>query len=258
MTQETPKIFDDTVPFNTSPELVEKWADSCVSKMEGLCFDSLNLDRLSSLSFDSMPDEQSRCQFISMTLLADWTSYAPPLYSLADRCAFERMNRVVRSFGEGFRLLLYRLDDGTSVPVGYTGWYPISREIFLQLERQPEKLTDRGLVKPIALDTDIYVYLFNFSVVQPLRHTRASKMLLSALKADLEEYNKKGLACVTVSEDGKRISHRYGMDVSGEMTHMGEAEEVYTISFPVPVRGLKLHPKQKPEPVLLKTGSSKA
>lgn len=260
MTPETQKLFRNQVPSHTDELVVESWADALVPQITTIKYSGLPRDRFDSITINDMENEDDVKRFINMVLLSDWACYAPPQYSIADRCLFERMNRVVRSYDKGFRLIVCQLDDGKIVPVGYTGWYPISEEVFTILESEPQNLDDRGRIQyhPIKETNDVYCYLFNYSVVQTLRHTWVSKFLLESLKSDVTPYAKRGISCVAVSEDGKRIAHRYGMPCTGLMTHMGESEDVFALRFDPPAREIKLRPKQTQEPALLKSGSSKA
>jgi hypothetical protein len=65
-------------------------------------------------------------RFASAVFLADWACYS----RVADRADFDRLLYVLACFPVGFRLWMCRLPGGNWMPVGYTGWYPISDRVF--------------------------------------------------------------------------------------------------------------------------------
>lgn len=249
MRSKTLAAFETTVPDSCNPEKVGAWADALVMPIMQADLKKTPLSRFDTFGLDDVGGPAALPRFVNMAMLADWVSYAPPLFSIADRCLYQRMDKVVRSFPRGFQIISCQHDDLGFIPIGYTGWYPIAPEIFDKFMRTPEQLTDRGQAVALA-EVDpmgCFVYLFNYSIVQPLRHSKVSKKMLEALTDVLSNYAKMGAACVTVSEDGRRIARRYGLKKTGVMTHMGETEDVLAAAFDPPVREVMLHPKQTPE-----------
>jgi len=56
--------------------------------------------------------------------------------------------------------------------------------------------------------------------------------MLLTRAADIAEINPKGLLSAVVSEDGIRSVQHFGMHYIGQMTHMGESEQVWGAQFP--------------------------
>ncbi len=251
MRSETLRAFEETIRFGGSAAEIESWADKKSSLHAKLDASKEPPEGFDSFTIWDVRGMNGYERFISMALLADWMCYAPPTYSLPDRCSYVRMNRVIRGFEDGFRLFSCRLADGSLIPVGYTGWYPIDEKVFSLLETAPEKLTDRGQMKslPCVEENGSYLYLFNFSVIPCLKGTEQARNLLERYKKDLDAQPKRGLASVTVSPDGQRVSKRFGMRRAGQMTHEGEAEDVFVRRFEEPTKAFRLHPKQKLKPV---------
>lgn len=171
-------------------------------------------------------------RFAHAILLADWACYTKP----ADRVEFHRSLWVTAAFPAGFRVFMCRLPDGRHVPVGYTGWYPISRNVFQLLHSDPLTITHRGLIAPLQrLDTGgNFIYLYNYSIISALRKTDQSRILVSELAATLSSLKILGMAAVTVSDDGERVARRFGLNYSGDMFHEGDRERVFTAELPVP------------------------
>jgi hypothetical protein len=163
--------------------------------------------------------------------IADWASYTAP----ADRGDFARMLSVIAAFPQGFRLYLGEDEQGQRAPVGYTGWYPVSADIFNLLHHTPERVTHRGFMVPLKEqpkpDQDNYLYLFNYSVTPALSGTPQSSALVKDFAASLQDVSYTGLSAVTVSPHGARIAEKFGMSYRGDMTHDGEAEGVYTLKI---------------------------
>lgn len=156
-------------------------------------------------------------------LAADHACYTKP----ADRADFPRLQKVMTAFPEGFRLWTCQTPEGKTTPVGYTGWYPIARDTFNRLHERPETIKHRGEIMPFR-DSRL-LYIFNFSIIEPLRGgTPQSRLMMQTLAQDIAGQNPDGLAAVTVSEDGVRAVRRFGMEYRGDMTHEGDSEGVYT------------------------------
>jgi hypothetical protein len=169
----------------------------------------------------------TEAQYISM-LAADWACYPKP----QDQAETPRFLSVTAAFPEGFKLYCLP-SNGRLLPVGYTGWYPIEKSVFEILHNTPEHLTHRGAMKPQPLSRDEnYIYLFNYSVIQSLRRTPVSARLVKLYAAEILGIPRlKGIAAVTVSEDGQRVARKFGMELRGDMTHDGDIEPVYTIKI---------------------------
>jgi hypothetical protein len=77
-----------------------------------------------------------------------------------------------------------------------------------------------------------YLYLFNVSIVPPLRGgTAQSRLLMQRYAADLAGVKKLGMAAVTVSEDGARVSRRFGLEQVGRMMFEDEPEAVFAVRY---------------------------
>lgn len=164
-------------------------------------------------------------RFISGALAADWLSYEAP----ADRASLERLEAVIRVFPRGFRLWFCRAENGQTLPVGYTGWYPISREAFAKACYAPETLTDRRELWPLpTLAPDgSPIWLFNYSIAGQLRRSAASRRMLQRYAADLANIRTRGLAAAILSVESIRVAERFGMSYRGDMQHEGVSEKVY-------------------------------
>jgi hypothetical protein len=169
-------------------------------------------------------------RFALATLLADWACYPRP----RDRVDVARLLSVLWRFPRGFRVWLGKIGEDW-LPVGYTGWYPIAPALFHRLCTDPASIADRGAVVPLsAIDpAGACIYLFNYSIVPPLRHTAHSATLLKALARDIAGVPLAGAAAITVSADGARVAERFGLSHTGDISIDGEAEHVYAASFPL-------------------------
>jgi hypothetical protein len=160
--------------------------------------------------------------FSRLALATDWACYALP----EDRADFARMNAVMTAFPDGFDFYMATSLEGETVPVGYTGWYSISEEVFAQAHDNPSSVTSRAFMKPLP-GLGPYIYLFSYCVIPELRGTAQSGELVKRLAAKMEQTPKKGMLAVTVSEAGARVSQKFGLTYRGDMTHDGVAEGVY-------------------------------
>ncbi len=163
-------------------------------------------------------------KFVLATFLADLVSYHVP----ADQVSFDRLLYVMHAFPEGFRT--WWMQDAKRVfwPVGYSGWYPMTKDAFTHFCERPNHLESRMVVP--TRQSSSYVYLFNFSVAPQLKNSLASNALMKAFCQDIKALKAKGLACITVSDDGIRVAKRFGMTLSG---YVNESQEgVYVVSMP--------------------------
>lgn len=164
---------------------------------------------------------QAWAEFVQAALLADHACYQQS----ADRVDPARLSSVISAFPQGFRVYL-----AEGSPVGYTGWYPVEKDVFNVLHDTPEKITHRGFMKPVPLAPEgNWIYLFNYSIIPSLASTAQSRALIKNYAAELKNIDIKGLAAVTVTADGIRIAKKFGLCHRGTMTHDGETEQVYAL-----------------------------
>lgn len=170
-------------------------------------------------------------KLVLAALLADWACYEAPV----DQVRFDRLLHVMHVFPAGFRVWWAEAPGAGWLPVGYTGWFPIAAVTFEVLETRAAELRDRALPVLPALEPEpegSYVYLFNYSIVAALRGTDCSRRLVRALADDVGAVRLRGMAAITVSEDGARVAERFGMRRSGVMVVEGVPEHVYTRRLP--------------------------
>jgi len=165
-------------------------------------------------------------RFVLGTFAADWASYT----TKGDRVDWARLAFVLSLFPAGFRLWTCRFADGSIAPVGYTGWYPIAKNVFDLMRNEPESITHRGVMFPLrsVSEDGAYVYLFNYSLVPQLRGTEQSRLMLKTYADDIAKVKSLGRGAVTVSGPGAKVAERFGLKLRGEMVFEGEREGVYT------------------------------
>jgi hypothetical protein len=168
-----------------------------------------------SLKAAEAPDPE---EFARAALVADHACYL----TKEDRADFLRLRAAIFGFPEGFRL--YYMGDA---PVGYTGLYPVAADIFDRLHDTPRTLKHRGDMMPARDGT--HIYLFNYSIAPAFRKTAYSRTMMQDYAAAVRSLDCKGLAAVTVSEDGVRVAERFGLRYRGDMTHDGAPEGVYAL-----------------------------
>ncbi len=166
-------------------------------------------------------------QFKLAALAADWLCYTAP----ADQAEFPRLSSVIEKFPSGFRVYFAKIAGGDFHPVGYTGWYPVADEVFATLHNRPGDIKHRGFMKPVPESARNNIYLFNYSVAPYLIGTGQSGALIKDFAQTIAEVPKKSLSAVTVSEYGASVAKKFGMTRSGQMTHDGDVENVYTRQF---------------------------
>ncbi len=164
-------------------------------------------------------------KFALATFMADLGSYPNPV----DQVNFDRLLFVMHAFPQGFRTWWIKCQDQIWRPVGYTGWYPMFDNFYAWMKNHPELLRDR-MVAPNTYGsvTRPPLYLFNFSAIPALKKSALSKALMKEFFADIQAQKARGLACITVSEDGVRIANRLGMICSGYLQIGNSTEGVYT------------------------------
>ncbi len=160
-------------------------------------------------------------------LSCDWACYPAPV----DQVTFERLVYAMHVFPLGFRVWWTRDQAGRWLPVGYSGWHPISELTFEILEQRGHALRDRAILPQAQLDHGGgFAYLFNVSIISPLRRTRCARQLIQRLGEDLGDRTLRGLAAVTVSPDGIRVVTRFGLEPRGTVN--GSDERIYTTRYP--------------------------
>lgn len=163
-------------------------------------------------------------KFVLAVFLADLVSYSEPV----DQVNFDRLLFIMHAFPQGFRTWWIKHQNGLWWPVGYTGWYPMLETSYELFQKNPEKLKDRMVVPNLYADGGkSYLYLFNYSVAPALKKSSLSKVVVKRFVQDISVQNARGLACVTVSEDGVRIADRLGMTCAGNFVLDGSSEGVY-------------------------------
>jgi len=172
-------------------------------------------------------DKAAWQKFVNAALLADWACYG----AAVDRVDYPRLRDVMSAFPQGFRVWFSRSAGQDFMPVAYTGWYPIATALFDRLCEAPESITHRGAITPLVTEQEIAapLWLFNYSIVAPLRRTMRSASMLRAYAADIAAACPSGLAAAVISEDSKRVTRRFAMCPVGMMTHMGVSEEVWAM-----------------------------
>jgi hypothetical protein len=156
-------------------------------------------------------------------LIADWSVYTAP----CDQLEPLRAQFVCHAYPQGFEV--YTVTIGADeLPVGYTAWLPITKDMFERMRDNPQSLTHRGQITADMPQDSHYFYLFNVSIIEPLRKTPHSKQMMQDMAARLATLNAIGISAVTVADDGIRAVTRLGMQTNGNMTHDGDSEPVYT------------------------------
>jgi len=171
-----------------------------------------------------LSDPEGR-RFVNALWAADLGAYPHP----ADQVDYPRLAWVVSVFPQGFTLWTVEGPDGAPLPVGYTGWYPVTEANLRWLLDRPDELRHRGQLVPLPSvgPTDV-LYLFNYSVVGPLRHTALSRALLAELAGQLDAHPGHERAAITVSADGERAAARFGLSPRVEVRVDGSLERVHT------------------------------
>jgi hypothetical protein len=165
-------------------------------------------------------------KLVLATFLADWACYDEPV----NQVSLARLFYVMDVFPSGFRAWWVESPEAGWLPVGYTGWCPISTATFEAFAGNATTLRDRSVVVLPALDpAGSFLYLFNYSIAPPLRRSACSRRLMCGLAGDIEAVHTRGLAAITVSEDGARAAERFGMSRTGTVVIDGFEEAIYTV-----------------------------
>lgn len=206
-----------------SQEVIHNYEFNLLSPQETFFLDYVEIQEPTEPLFRLFSSQNWR-KFVLSTFLADLVSYP----KLVDQVDFDRLLFVMHAFPQGFRIWWRKFPNQVWLPVGYTGWYPMLETHFEIFEHHPEKLKDRMVVPyPSSLRNQPYLYLFNYSVIPCLKRSPLTKQLMEKYAQDINTQQARGLACITVSEDGTRVAHRFGMKYSGALNFNGNLERVY-------------------------------
>ncbi len=162
-------------------------------------------------------------RFLGALLAADWLTYAAP----DDRANLLRLGFVLERFPEGFRAWFAPFEGGW-IPVGYSGWYPIDEPTFQRLETNDPPWRDRAIVPMTSVSAGDFLYLFNYSILPQLRRGEGSRKLLGALSEAILPVQSRGIAAITVSEDGSRVARRFELSFRHEIRVGASREEIWT------------------------------
>lgn len=202
---------------------MKTWAQGDIADAQFASLDWSDLQEDAESTFGLYASQNWR-KFVLAAFAADLVSYPNP----TDQVNFDRLLFVMHAFPQGFRVWWVKLQNEPWRPVGYTGWYPMLDTMFETFKNSPEQLKNRMVVPNTAVDSDdLLLYLFNFSCAAQLKKTALSKALMTRCAEDIAKQNPKGLACITVSDDGIRIAKRFGMACSGHLTIDNTTEGVF-------------------------------
>lgn len=219
------------IPDLTPWDKIGPWVSNTIKQVANADFSSNNF-KISAVTLPVTPNNM-----LGAYESADWRRFALGVFAAdlacytnpADQADFPRMLNVVATFPQGFRLYMAEMANGQQLPIGYTGWYPISENIFDVLYNNPQQLTNRSMMAPLKNfePNQSKVYLFNYSVAEALIGSPTSAKIVKDFAQSFESFPNSGMAAVTVSDHGKRVAEKFGMFYRGDMTHDGEAEGVY-------------------------------
>ena len=152
-----------------------------------------------------LPGEPALLRWI---YLADHATYPPHLQAV-----WPRFQSSFLAFPRGFTLWW-----GGGIPVGYTAWHAVDPERLRRLDEQPG--LDESL-PPVPPTPGAAVYVFNYSLVVPLRKSPFSGMILRTLAAQIAVVRPSRLGAGVVSPEGQRVAARFGMRLRGPMKNRG-------------------------------------
>jgi len=212
-----------SIPTYTSIPSVATWAEQQAAALLSATLSQSQRDSFVAINAADLPPHDQ-------TLLADWTSYSVP----ADRVEYPRLCNVINTFPQGFRSWFCKTAEDRYTPVAYTGWYPLSKDIFDKVYDHPESITHRRELLPQSalLAEGDYLWLFNYSILKPLRKSEQSRKMLQTYAADIMDINPRGLVAAVLSEESKPVVRRFGMRHVGNMTHTGVSEEIWATRTP--------------------------
>ena len=119
--------------------------------------------------------------------------------------------------------------DGKCLPIGYTGFHPISKDTFNRIQNTPQRITNRKQItpEPGSHSANNYYYIYNLGIIKQFQRSAASKRLVQAFAKDIAAVNACGLAAIVVSPDGQRVIEKFGLHPTGVITHDGHREMAY-------------------------------
>lgn len=213
--------------INKSKKRVQQCTESEILKGEFFSLEWIQIAEKHEYPFGLYQSENWR-KFVLSVFFADIVSYVKPI----EQVSFERLLFVMHCFPQGFRTWWIKLKNGSCLPVGYTGFYPMLETTFELFKKHPQKLKNRMVVPDTHLNEGRpYLYLFNFSVAPEFKVDYLTRTLMKRLVEDIQRHNPIGLACIAVSEDGFRIAKRFEMQHKGNLVIDGCTEEVYVKQF---------------------------
>lgn len=224
----------ESVPDFFQEDKILQWILEGKDRIENFCI----RQDTEFLSLDWSEIAQEQKNLLGFYPLKNWRKFVLSVYfadivsyPLVDQVSFERLLFVMHTFPQGFKTWWIKISHEVWLPAGYSAWYPMLETTFELFEKYPEKLKDRMVVPHFSLSNlKPYLYLFNFSVAPIFKSTEMTKLLIKKLVQDVHAQNYAGLACITVSDDGKRIANRFGMSHKGDLNLNGRLEGVYTKS----------------------------
>ncbi|MYL85288.1 GNAT family N-acetyltransferase [Desulfovibrio aerotolerans] len=225
----TKSPFED-IPELCAPEDITAWLEEKVQCVQALKIDTPDTVETFSLTFkDDTPEGVSRDakdlnKFTLAVVLADWSCYADQ----ENREEYSYLKSVFAVCPRGFRLWLARLD-GTCLPIGYTGFHPISKDTFARIQNAPQSITNRKQItpEPESHAAKKYYYIYNIGIIKQFQRSSVSKRLVQAFAKDLASVNAYGLAAIVVSPDGQRVIEKFGLHQTGVITHDGHSEMAF-------------------------------
>lgn len=231
----TPATVLNAVPdmqFMNAPD-VQAWICTHIDVLRRTKFESENIESFSSFelnddfSGEGGPEVSAQWRkFFLAVLLADWACYEREV----DRADCERLKSVMKDAYRYMRLWHCAMPDGSLMPVGYSGWYPIAQSVYENVLKHYAELHDRGVFVPQRVEAihDVrYAYVFNISIIEPLRNTVCSRRMIQAFQQDAEALTQAKLMAVTVDEAGAKFSRLAGFSLVGQLTVQGEKESLY-------------------------------
>lgn len=157
------------------------------------------------------PADPSFQRFVTATLAADWACYP----NESEQVERWRLHHVLSAYPTGFRTYFIQHQQRW-LPVGYSGFYPVSNTLHGELAAGRVPTLDRqSLLPDTSLPHSGLFYVFNYSVVPAFLGSWLSRTLVGDLSAALEHVQPTALCAITVSEAGQRVARRFGMSPVG-------------------------------------------
>ncbi|MBV8060581.1 MAG: hypothetical protein JO126_06680 [Alphaproteobacteria bacterium] len=225
------KNFTD--PQTLSDKALSAWLEYKLALLQGASYTQDVIDSFSPCVLESVPASDYGVEaspawrrFFLATLLADWASYE----SKVDRADVARLKYIMSSAYPYFKLWTCCMPNGEVTPVGYTAWYPIARFVFEALRKDPAQIDDRGTFLPLRGGigkSPKHAYVFNISIVPPLRNTVCAQKMMHSLRAEGRRYRQANIAAIAVADEGCRLAQLAGLKKVGRVTVQGESESLF-------------------------------